>query len=245
MPVSGATAVAARPRSTNGALTRVLIVDDHPMVRDIIRLACSDRSELEVIGEAGTGPEALDKCRTLSPDVLVLDLGLPGISGLDVIRQLRREESALRILVVSGRGDRSAIFESARVGADGYLEKTGSVQDIAAAVEAVASGTQVFSVDHQRIAHEVLGELARKSREAAFMVSSLTRRERQILQLIAQGLTSRQMASTLGVSQRTVETHVANLYDKLDVRTRVQAVHRGIELGLIVMGEWWRAEQNA
>jgi DNA-binding NarL/FixJ family response regulator len=212
---------------------RVLVVDDHPMVRDIIALACRERPRLRVVGEAGDGIEALELARNLRPDVIVLDLGLPRLHGFDVIRLLREEGLPVRILVVSAREDGAAVFAASRLGADGYLDKTGSVTEVAAAVEAVAAGTRVFSGEHERGAHDVLREIARRSREAARLGSSLTPREGQVLELIARGLTTRQAASRLGVSDRTVETHVGNIYEKLDVRTRVQAVRRATAFRLI------------
>jgi DNA-binding NarL/FixJ family response regulator len=128
------------------------------------------------------------------------------------------------------------VFEALRQGADGYIEKSGSVEDIAAAVEAVASGTQVFSIDQQRAAQAHLGDLVRRSREAARVAATLTPRERQTLDLIADGLTTRQIANRVSISQRTVETHIRNLYEKLDVRTRVQAIRRAAALNLIRLG---------
>jgi DNA-binding NarL/FixJ family response regulator len=212
---------------------RVLVVDDHPMVRDIIALACRERPALRVVGEASDGLEALELARCLLPDVIVLDLGLPNLDGFQVIRLLRQDGLPIRILVVSARDDDAAVFESSRLGADGYLDKTGSVTEIAAAVEAVAAGTRVFSVQHEQGAHDTLREIARRSRETARLTSILTRREVEVLELIALGLTSRQTASRLGVSERTVETHVGNIYEKLDVRTRVQAMRRATAFRLV------------
>ena len=125
------------------------------------------------------------------------------------------------------------VFESLRLGAAGFLEKTSSVRDIAAAVEAVASGRQVFSVDHRRVAHGELLALARRSGEAARLLGMLTQREVQILDLIVIGLTTRQMATRLGVSERTVSSHIGRLYGKLEVGTRVQAVNRALQMGLV------------
>ncbi|TMK98647.1 MAG: response regulator transcription factor [Actinobacteria bacterium] len=125
------------------------------------------------------------------------------------------------------------MFESVRLGADGYLEKTGSVDEIAAAVEAVGQGTKVFSVDHRRSVHVELGDLIRRSREAASLAARLTRREREILDLLAWGLSTRLMASRLGVSERTAEAHTRSLYRKLGVRSGVQAVHRAAEMKLV------------
>ena len=226
-------ALSERMRVSEAEQIRVVIVDDHPMVREIIALACNERASLQVVGQAGDGFEALEECALLRPDVVVLDLGLPGLSGFDVLVRLREQFPSTRVLIVSGRDDRAAVFESVRLGADGFLEKTGSVDEIAAAVEAVGQGTKVFSVDHRRSVHVELGDLIRRSREAASLAARLTRREREILDLLAWGLSTRLMASRLGVSERTAEAHTRSLYRKLGVRGGVQAVHRAAEMNLV------------
>jgi DNA-binding NarL/FixJ family response regulator len=215
------------------APTRVIIVDDHPMVRDMIRLGCEGNPAIRVIGEFGEGPEALEACRIDDPDVMVLDLILPGMDGFEVIRKLRQQGSRARVLVLTNRDDHDAVFESIRLGAEGFMEKTAPLEEIVGAIEAIGAGRQVFREDHERMAHRRLAEMARRASKAAKAASILTRRERQVLELIAEGLTTRQMASRLQLSERTVETHIANLYGKLDVRTRVQAVHRAAGLGLV------------
>jgi len=217
--------------------TRVLVVDDHPMVRDMIRIGCADKPALEVIAEASSGLEALEFCRLDDPDVVVLDLILPGIDGFEVIRRLREGGSKARIFILTNRDDRDAIFEAFRLGADGFMEKTAPLDEIIRSIETIGQGRQVFRKEHERMAHHHLAEMARKARKAAKAASVLTMREREVLQLIAQGLTTRQMASRMTLSERTVETHIANLYDKLDVRTRVQAVQRAAGLGLVSFHE--------
>ena len=224
---------------------RVLVVDDHPMVRQIVAMACDDRPSLRVVGHAGDGWEALEQCALLHPDVVVLDLGLPGLSGFEVLVRIREESPSTRVLVVSGRDDPAAVFESVRLGADGYLEKTGSVDDIAASVEAVGQGTKVFSVDHQRAVRGQLGDLVRRSRRAASLAARMTRREREILELLAAGLSTRLIASRLGVSESTAEAHSRSLYRKLGVRNRVEAVHRAAQMRLVKLvgsGETDRTE---
>jgi DNA-binding NarL/FixJ family response regulator len=211
----------------------VLIVDDHPMVREIIALACAERPSLRVVGQAANGVQAIERCLELRPDVVVLDLGLPGLSGFEVLTQLRGHLSSTRFLVVSGRDDQAAVFESLRRGASGFLEKTGSIEDIAAAVEAIGEGTAVFSVDHQRAVRAELGDLVRRARETASLAARLTRREREILDLVAAGLSTREMAKRLGVSERTAEAHTLSLYRKLEVRTRLQAIQRAAQMNLV------------
>jgi len=158
---------------------------------------------------------------------------LPDLDGLEVIQRLREMQLAIHILVITGRDDRATVLNVLREGADGYLEKTGSIDRIGASIEAVGSGTRLFSLEHRREVQEEIGDMARRMRQAARAAATLTRRERQVLGLISEGLTTRQMARRLGVSERTIESHISALYQKLDVRTRVQALHRAAGLGLV------------
>lgn len=212
---------------------RVLVVDDHPLVRTMVRLACDGRDGLTVVGEAGDGNEALELAGRLRPDVIVLDLILPRMSGLEVAGQLALDDSAARILILTATDDKSAVFEALRLGVNGYVEKTASVEEIADAIQAVARGELVFSKELERRAQVQLGEFARRARETAQALARLTPRERQVLALLAEGLSTRQIANRLKLSARTVESHIGNIYQKLDVRTRVQALYRAAGLGLV------------
>jgi DNA-binding NarL/FixJ family response regulator len=217
----------------SSVVTRVLIVDDHPMVRDMIRLGCEDRPQIEVVGEAGTGDEALEASERLKPDVVVLDLVMPGFDGFEVIRRLRHERSTARILVVTNRDDAEAALEAVRLGAAGYLLKTSALDELLDAIEAVGRGEQVFTSREDQLAHSRLRQLARRAGAAARANEVLSRRELEVLHLLADGLSTRQMASRLTLSERTIESHISHLYDKLRVRTRVQAVQRAATIGLI------------
>jgi DNA-binding NarL/FixJ family response regulator len=213
---------------------RVLIVEDHPVLRGVVRLACEHTPGLALAGEVGTGEEAVEACRTLTPDVVVLDLSLPGqLQGLDVARTVRAEGTAARILVLTGRTDEQALFDAIRAGADGYLEKTAGVRFIADALHRVGRGERVFTPEQERIAVAELGRMARQARQSSDVRAVLTDRELQILELVSQGLTVKQVASRIGLSPRTVETHIAKLYRKLGVRNRVQAVSKAAALGLV------------
>jgi len=219
------------------AVARVLIVEDHPVLRGVIRLACEHAPGLDVAGELEDGESALQACRDERPDVVVLDLSLPGrLQGLDLARAVRAEGLPIRILVLTGRADDQALFESVAAGVDGYLEKTAGVRFIADALTRVAQGERVFSPEQERGAVAELGRRARRAREEADMRAHLTRREIEILEYVSLGLTVRQVATRLGLSPRTVETHLAKLYRKLGVRNRVQALSRAASLGLIDLG---------
>jgi DNA-binding NarL/FixJ family response regulator len=213
---------------------RVLVVEDHPVLRGVLRAACEHTDGLALAGEAGSGEEAVEAFAALRPDLVVLDLSLPGeIQGLDVARAIRAEGTPTRILVLTGRTDERAVFEAIRVGADGYLEKTAGIRFIADSLLRVAAGERVFTPEQERVAFAGLGRLARQARESSDVHPALTQRELQILQLVSRGLTVKQVATRLRLSPRTVETHISKAYRKLGVRNRVQAVSRAAALGLL------------
>jgi DNA-binding NarL/FixJ family response regulator len=215
---------------------RIVLVDDHPMIRRMVRLACQERPGLEVVGEASSGPEAIELCRRLNPDMVVLDLVLPHMHGFEVIRRLREEGSRARILVLTGSDEWGALLESVRLGVNGFIEKTADPDEIADAIHLVAVGTSAFGPAQERAAKLQLLEKARRARRRGEVAAMLTPRERQILGLIAKAMTTRQMATRLKISQFTVEAHIANLYSKLGVRGRVEAAQRANELGLVEEG---------
>jgi two-component system nitrate/nitrite response regulator NarL len=212
---------------------RVLVVDDHPMVRQLIVAQCESRPELHVVGEAGTGREAVVKSTALHPDVVVMDVGLPDIDGYEAVRRLRAEGSSARVLVLTGQDGPDVLLAAVRERVDGFLEKTSSIDGVAEAVVAVASGKRVFTAEHLRNVQAELALLANRAREVGAASSALTRRERDVLNLLAQGLSTRQMAERLRLSDRTVAAHLSKLYQKLNVRTRVQALREAAARGLV------------
>jgi DNA-binding NarL/FixJ family response regulator len=225
--------MAAKAEKRASRAARVLVVEDHPVLRGVVRLACEHTPGLELAGEVEDGQGALDALGELRPDVVVLDLSLPGeLQGLDVARRIRAEANGTRILILTGRSDEQAIFDSIRAGADGFLEKTAGVRFIAVALLRVAAGERVFTPEQERIALYELGR-ARQARESSGVRASLTDRELEILELLALGLSVKQVATRLRLSPRTVETHIAKLYRKLGARNRVQAVSKAAALGII------------
>lgn len=196
-------------------------------------MACDAVTSLAVVGEAEDGYQTLAACEALEPDVVVLDTALPALSGFEVARRLKERGAPPAILMLSASVDDQLVFECMRIGVEGYLGKATGVGQIAEAIETVASGGRVFSPDQEAVAREQLATMARRAREASDLVASLTPREREVLELASQGLTMKQVGTRLGVSPRTVETHIAKLYRKLGVSTRVQAVARAAALGLV------------
>ena len=212
---------------------RVLIIDDNPVLRRVVAIACAAMAGLDLVGEAGDGEEGLAACERLAPDLVVLDLALPRIDGLEVARRLRASRDPPRVLVLSGRGDGESVLAAMRTGVHGFVVKSAGIDEVASAMLAVARGERVFPPAEERAAVVELGRLVRAARAGARDASTLTPRELTVLQLLAEGLTLHQVGMRLGISQRTVESHVAKLYRKLEVKTRVQAVVKAASLGLI------------
>lgn len=209
------------------------MVGDHPLIRGALRMACDASPQLTVAGEVGTGEAAIDAVRSLRPAVMVLDLALPDLEGGELVRRTRKERPDIRVLVLVNGTDDRTVFAVMKAGADGCLAKTASVEALREAVEMVAAGRRVFTPQQEQAAIVELGRMARHAREASALAASVTARELQILSYVSEGFTIRQVASRLGLSPRTVDTHIAKIYRKLGVTNRVRAIGRATELGLI------------
>ncbi|MEA2556435.1 MAG: hypothetical protein QOI60_1766 [Actinomycetota bacterium] len=212
---------------------RVLVVDAHPVIRGVVRLACEGTEDLELVAEAAEAGEALNAVTALSPHVVVLDLDLPGDGGRDTLTRLKEAHYPGRVLALSERSDGAAVLDALKLGVQSYLLKGTALRTLADAVRRTAAGERLIDPDLEQGAVLELGRFARKAREGSETAALLTVREQQILEHISEGLTMHQIGTRLGISPRTVETHVAKLYRKLGVRTRVQAVARAATLGLI------------
>ncbi len=216
-----------------GRSVRLVIADDHPLVRYMLRLVMAERSDIEIVGEAADGPETLAVCRRLRPDVLVLDLVLPGLHGFEVVRRLRQEEPWIKILVLTGSDERDAELEAVRVGVDGFVEKSTPAEEIAGAIEAMAAGTGESARERDPKQAASSTWFTRKNRQGVHDARKLTPREREVLRLIAEGMTSQEVAARLEVSLSTIESHIANVYAKLGIRNRVQAAQQALALGVV------------
>jgi len=209
--------------------TRVILADDHTLVRSGIRRILEAQPGFEVVGEAADGAEALALVSETGPDVLVLDLNMPGTGGLDVLRALKTARPALKVVVLTMHAGREYVARAMQGGADAYLLKDSAVQDLVAAVEAVLAGRTYFSPSIQAL----MAELLRGDTPAEARGTPLTDREREVLSWLARGLSSKEVAQRLDISVRTVETHRANLMHKLGVKSLALLIQLAIREGII------------
>ena len=206
---------------------RVLIADDHLFYREGLRVMLGAVPEIQLIGEATTGDEAIVHALALQPDVVLMDLKMPGASGIEATRRIVRESSRIGVLVLTMFDDDS-VFAAMRAGARGYLLKDARLEDVVRAIDAVGRGEAIFSPS---IAGRLLAYFA-NNRPVRTAFPELTEREHEILALIAHGRTNEQIAAQLAVSIKTVRNHVSTIFSKLQVADRAQAVVRAREAGL-------------
>ncbi|MCI0880007.1 MAG: response regulator transcription factor [Chloroflexi bacterium] len=208
------------------------MVDDHAVVRDGLRVMLDRREEFVVVGEAENGLEAVAKVRELEPDVILMDLRMPELNGVEAMRQIRAENSEAKFLVLTTYDTDEYIFDAIEAGAKGYLLKDASREDLFQAISAVHRGE---SLVQPRVASRVLDRLAQLTRQAgqAAEPQLLSDRELEVLQLMASGAANKQIASDLTISESTVKTHVTNIFQKLDVNHRTEAVTKAMSKGII------------
>jgi len=202
------------------ALT-LMIVDDHPLMRRGVRQLLALDPRLDVIAEASNGTEALAEARRQEPDIILLDLNMKGMSGLDTLKALRHEGISSRILVLTVSDARSDIFAMADAGADGYLLKDSEPETLLGHILQASRGEKVFS--------EGVASYLDNRQHSADPLRQLTERERDVLQEVARGLSNKEIAATLHISEETVKVHIRNLLRKLDVRSRVAATVMWLE----------------
>ena len=206
---------------------RVLIVDDHPVVRQGLRTFLSSRPGLEVVGEAGDGNEALAEAARVEPDVILLDLVMPRGGGIDAIRRLRAGGDRPRVIVLTSFAGDDQVVEAVRLGASGYLLKDVAPAELEAAIRRVHDGGVLLDPS---VVGAVMAEVAQAQPPPG--VHELTARERQVLSLLAQGRSNRDLAAELYVSEKTVKTHVSSILTKLRLTDRTQAALFAVRHGL-------------
>lgn len=206
----------------------VLVADDHPIYREGIVRAIKERPDLELVGEAGDGREALDQIKRSAPDVAVLDIRMPGLDGPQVLAALRRDSLETEVVFLSAFMDPELAYRTVAEGAKGYLSKSAARQEICDAVVAVARGGTALAPEAQQGLAAVIQE-----RERAGGPPRLTEREQQVLRLIAEGLSAPQIGEQIHLSATTVKTHLHTLYEKLGVSDRAAAVAEAMRRGLL------------
>jgi DNA-binding NarL/FixJ family response regulator len=207
----------------------VVIADDHPVVRDGLRALLGSLGGVCVVGEAATGREAVRQAVTLRPDVLVLDLRMPDLDGVQATRQVVHDAPAVAVLVLTTFDDDDNLQDAVRAGARGYLLKGASQEEIARAIGVVAAGGAVFGAS---VASRVLGRVSTPPAPPPLPFPQLTPRERQILNLVATGLPNTSVAAALGLSAKTVGNHLSSVFAKLEVSSRHEAIVAARDAGL-------------
>jgi DNA-binding NarL/FixJ family response regulator len=210
--------------------TTILIADDHRILREGIRRILEAEPDLRVVAEAETGDEALRLALDVAPDVALIDVTMPRLSGIEAVRRIRTSASGTRCLAFSTYESHLQVTQALQAGASGYLVKNAGPQELVEAVRATAEGKSHLSPS---IAHCVVEAIAPPRAGARSAVAQLSGREREVLQLIAEGLSSKEIAGALGVSLKTVDTHRSNLMGKLNIRKASMLVRVAIHEGLV------------
>ena len=213
-------------------MTRVLIADDDHLMRAGLAELLTADSEIEIVGQASTGREAVEQARRLSPDVVLMDIRMPDLDGIGATRELSRVAPAAKVLILTTFEQDDYVFGALRAGASGFLLKRTRPEELIAAVHTIAAGDSLLSPSVTRLVIDRMAQQPTPELAAQGKVDQLTPREREVLQLIARGLSNREIATALVVEESTIRTHVKHILMKLDLRDRVQAVIFAYETGL-------------
>lgn len=208
---------------------RILLVDDHEVLRNGLRALLEHETDLQVVGEAGTGAQAIALAKTVAPDVMVLDLGLPDINGLEVIRAIRQHNSNLRIVVLSMYSRREFVMPAIEAGCDGYVPKSATHTSLLQAIRTVLTGERYL---HPTAATVLINSIKDDQSEAA-QFAALSEREQDVLRLAVQGFTSREIGEKLIISSKTVETYRQRAMEKLGIEHRSGLVKFAVRAGLL------------
>ncbi len=211
---------------------KIMIVDDHTVVRDGLSAMLGRQEDFTIVGEAQNGLEAIEKTKDLNPDVILMDLRMPELTGVEAMRRIREDDPDAKFIVLTTFDSDEYIFDAIEAGAKGYLLKDASRDDLFKAVRAVHRGESLIEPG---VAAKILNRLAQLSRQSAepASVDVLSERELEVLQLMAKGSANKEIAASLSISESTVKTHVANIFQKLEVNHRTEAVTQALQKGII------------
>jgi two-component system, NarL family, response regulator NreC len=211
---------------------RILLADDHTVVRSGLRALLERQSNFEIVGEAQNGRETVSLCASLQPDVVVMDVGMPLLNGIEATKALLKQSPSTGVVILSMHSDESYVMRSLQAGARAYLLKDSAPSDLLSAIEAVSHGKSFFS---SAIRHLLAEDYVRVLRQKGAVDSYelLTMREREILQLLAEGKTNKEVASSLNISLYTVETHRSNILEKLGIHSPAELILYAVRKGII------------
>jgi DNA-binding NarL/FixJ family response regulator len=211
---------------------RVVLADDQPLIRAGLRVLIADTPDLDIVGEAGTGAQAVQLVRDIQPDVVVMDIRMPGMDGIEATRIITAGSETARVLVLTTFDDDDYVYAALRAGASGFLVKDMALEDILAGIRVVAAGDALIAPSvTRRLIQEFVGrpEPAPERRAA----NGITKREREVLTLVGRGMSNSEIAAHLHISVATAKAHVARLFTKLNARDRIQLVIIAYETGLV------------
>jgi len=213
---------------------KVLIADDHQVVREGLSAILRTKEEIAVVGEVKDGVEAVEQARRLKPDVILMDISMPGMNGVEATRQIKREQPEVGIVVLTMYDEEEYIYDLVKAGATGYLLKDSDSSQIVKAIKTVARGESLI---HPSVASKILNEFSSlaqgKGQPVKKKAQELSDREVEVLKLVAEGKTNKEIANVLNLSEKTIKNHVRNIFHKLQVYDRTQAAMHGLRKGLI------------
>ena len=235
IPSTRAREAAARPgwTRTGGQRIRVLIVDDHAILRQALRYLLEAHSQIEVVGDASSGREAVSATEKLMPDVVLMDMVMPGLNGLEATRQIRKRTPKTRVLILTGYMEDEQIISALRAGASGYVVKRSDTDELLLGIQSVHRGNTYFSsaISEGDAVNQYLWQA--KNEDSKIGYDLLTSREREVLQLIAEGFSNQRIAQELFISVKTVEAHKAHIMSKLHARNRTDLIRYALRKGLV------------
>ena len=223
--------------------TRILIADDHPLLREALCQVFSSQKDMEIVGEAGNGEEAIDLASQLKPDILVMDIMMPKFDGLEASRQIKKITPNTAILILTAYDDDNYVLGLLEAGATGYLMKSAKGQDLVEAVRAIRAGESVL---HPKIIEKLLKQAMVKPVETAEhkIKELLSDREMEMLKLLATGMSNKEIAEKLCLSLRTVKAHMSNIFAKMNVASRSEALVEALRKGLLTLEDIKQADTS-
>jgi DNA-binding NarL/FixJ family response regulator len=211
------------------AAIKVMIVDDHSLVREGLKAVFDQGKDIDVVGEAGSGEEAIDMVDSVKPDVILMDISMPGMNGIQATRLIREKNPEAKVVILTMLDQEGYVYEAIKAGATGYMLKSTSSDDLVNAIQTVHEGKALL---HPDATAQLLKEFVTLAENKA-KDYGLSNREMEVLQLLSEGNTNKEIAKALWISEQTVKTHVAHIFDKLGTSDRTETVARALRNGLV------------